>query len=69
MQYLDSVVDDKSNPGSTDRQSAISASSERLIAEGCWVSARGLADTAADVVAAPNKRFGDLDIAERTEGF
>ncbi|MCW2885056.1 MAG: YCII-like protein, partial [Streptosporangiaceae bacterium] len=30
MQYLVSVIDDKSNPGSTDRQPAISAFNERL---------------------------------------
>jgi hypothetical protein len=38
MRYLVSVIDDKSNPGSTDRQPAISAFNERLIAEGYWVS-------------------------------
>jgi len=43
MQYLVSVIDDKSNPGSTDRQPAISAFNERLIAEGYWVFAGGLA--------------------------
>ena len=42
MQYLVSVIDDKSNPGSTDRQPAISAFNERLIAEGYWVFAGGL---------------------------
>src|SRR5258707_15481048 len=47
MQYLVSVIDDKSNPGSTDKQPAISAFNERLIAEGYWVFAGGLADTAA----------------------
>ena len=34
MQYLVSVIDDNSNPGGTDRQPAISAFNERLIAEG-----------------------------------
>ncbi|MDF2705031.1 MAG: hypothetical protein K0R62_683, partial [Nonomuraea muscovyensis] len=29
MRYLVSVIDDKSNPGSTDRRSAISAFNER----------------------------------------
>ena len=42
MQYLASVIDDKGNPGSTDRQPAISAFNERLIAEGYWVFAGGL---------------------------
>lgn len=50
MQYLVSVIDDKSNPGSTDRQPAISAFNERLIAEGHWVFAGGLADTDAATV-------------------
>src|SRR5258705_13763528 len=50
MQYLVSVIDDKSNPGSTDRQPAISAFNERLIAEGYWVFAGGLADTDAATV-------------------
>ena len=42
MQYLISVIDDKSNPGSTDRQPAISEFNERLIAGGYWVFAGGL---------------------------
>ena len=50
MQYLISVIDDKSNPGSTDRRSAISTFNERLIAEGYWVFAGGLADTDAATV-------------------
>src|SRR5260370_8336986 len=50
MQYLVSVIDDKSNPGSTDRQPAISAFNERLIAEGYWVFAGGLAATDAATV-------------------
>jgi hypothetical protein len=50
VQYLASVIDDQSNPGSTDRQPAISAFNERLIAEGYWVLADGLADTAAATV-------------------
>ena len=45
MQYLVSVIDDKTNAGSTDRQPAISAFNERLVAEGHWVFAGGLADT------------------------
>ncbi|WP_103352021.1 YciI family protein [Amycolatopsis sp. CA-128772] len=50
MQYLVSVVDDKSNPGRTDRQPAISEFNDRLIAEGYWVFAGGLADTDAATV-------------------
>jgi len=45
MQYLVSVIDDKASPGSPDRQPAISAFNERLIAQGYWVFAGGLADT------------------------
>ena len=50
MQYLVSVIDDKSSPGSTDRQPVISEFNERLIAEGYWVFAGGLADTDAATV-------------------
>lgn len=50
MQYLISVIDDKSNPGTTDRRPAISAFNERLMAEGYWVFAGGLGDTAAATV-------------------
>ncbi|PRX43652.1 hypothetical protein B0I33_114113 [Prauserella shujinwangii] len=50
MRYLVSVIDDKSNPGSTDRQPAINAFNERLIAEGYWVFAGGLAGTDAATV-------------------
>lgn len=50
MQYLVSVIDDRSNPGSPDRRSAISEFNERLIAEGYWVFAGGLADTEAATV-------------------
>lgn len=45
MQFMVSVIDDKSDPGSTDRQPVISAFNERLIADGYWVFAGGLADT------------------------
>ncbi len=50
MQYLVSVIDDKSKPGSTDRQPAISAFNERLMAEGYWVFSGGLAATDAATV-------------------
>jgi hypothetical protein len=45
MRFLVSVIDDKSDPGSTDRRPAVGAFNERLIAEGYWVFAGGLADT------------------------
>jgi hypothetical protein len=50
MKYLVSVIDDTNDPGSTDRRPAISAFNERLIAEGYWVFAGGLADTDAATV-------------------
>ena len=50
MQYLVSVIDDKSNPGSTDRQPAISAFNDRLEAEGHWVFAGGLASPSSATV-------------------
>lgn len=50
MQYLVSVIDDKIEPGSTDRRPAISEFNERLIADGYWVFAGGLADPDAATV-------------------
>ncbi|MDS0135440.1 MULTISPECIES: YciI family protein [unclassified Amycolatopsis] len=50
MQYLVSVIDDKVEPGSTDRQPFISEFNDRLIADGHWVFAGGLADTDAATV-------------------
>ena len=50
MQYLVSVIDDRVNPGSTDREPDISVFNERLIADGYWVFAGGLADTDAATV-------------------
>ena len=50
MRYLVSVIDDQSNPGSTDRQPLISEFNDRLIAEGYWVFAGGLAGTDAATV-------------------
>jgi hypothetical protein len=44
MQYLVSVIDDKVDPGSDDRMPFIDAFNERLIADGYWVFAGGLAD-------------------------
>ncbi|GAB2837168.1 YciI family protein [Lentzea nigeriaca] len=45
MRYLVSVIGDRENPGSADRRPAISEFNERLMAEGYWVFAGGLADT------------------------
>jgi hypothetical protein len=50
MQYLVSVIDDRTNPGRDDRGPLISAFNERLIADGHWVFAGGLADTDAATV-------------------
>lgn len=50
MQYLISVIDDRDNPGSSDRRPAISEFNERLIAQGHWVFAGGLADPSAATV-------------------
>jgi hypothetical protein len=44
MQYLISVIDDKSNPGSLDKRPGISEFNERLITDGYWEFAGGLAD-------------------------
>jgi hypothetical protein len=45
MQVMVSVIDDKTNPGSTDRMPAITEFNERLVADGYWVFAGGLTDT------------------------
>ncbi|HEX4473388.1 MAG TPA: YciI family protein [Nocardioides sp.] len=58
MQYLVSVIDDKTDPGTADRRPAISAFNERLIAEGYWVFAGGLADT--DAATVVDNRGGDV---------
>ncbi|MGX5697783.1 YciI family protein [Agromyces soli] len=50
MQYLVSVIDDVNDPGSSDRRPLISAFNERLMAEGHWVFAGGLANPEAATV-------------------
>ncbi|HEY8457505.1 MAG TPA: YciI family protein [Actinopolymorphaceae bacterium] len=50
MQYLISVLDDKINPGSTDREPFIREFNQRLKGEGYWVFAGGLADPEAATV-------------------
>lgn len=57
MQYLVSVIDDKENPGSADQQPAISEFNQRLIADGYWVFAGGLADT--DTATVVDNRGGE----------
>ncbi len=44
MQYLVSVIDDKSNSGTDEEMVAIDAFNQRIQAEGNWVFAGGLAD-------------------------
>ena len=43
MQYLVSVIDDKTNSGTPEEQAAIDVFNDRLMAEGHWVFAGGLA--------------------------
>ena len=43
MQYLVSVIDDKSNSGTEDEMAAIDAFNEQVQADGHWVFAGGLA--------------------------
>jgi hypothetical protein len=43
MQYLVSVIDDKTNSGTAEEQAAIDVFNDRLKAEGHWVFAGGLA--------------------------
>jgi hypothetical protein len=51
MQYLVSVIDDKTNSATPDEMAAIDAFNERLEAEGHWVFAAGLsAPSAATVI-------------------
>jgi len=42
MQYLFSVIDDKTNSGTPEEQDAITAFNEQLQADGYWVFAGGL---------------------------
>ncbi|GAA1597149.1 YciI family protein [Kribbella sancticallisti] len=42
MKYLVTVIDDKTNSGTSDEMAAINAFNERLVAEGHWVFAGGL---------------------------
>jgi hypothetical protein len=44
VQYLVSVIDDKSNSGTPEEMAAVSAYNERLRTGGHWVFAGGLAD-------------------------
>jgi hypothetical protein len=50
MQYLVSVIDDKTNSGTPDEMVAIRAFNDRVEAEGHWVFAGGLASPSAATV-------------------
>ncbi|HZC26150.1 MAG TPA: YciI family protein [Actinopolymorphaceae bacterium] len=50
MQYLVSVIDDKTASATPDEISAINAFNDRIKAEGHWVFAGGLADPASATV-------------------
>ena len=50
MQYLVSVIDDRTNSGTPDEMAAINAFNDRLQAEGHWVFAGGLASPASATV-------------------
>ncbi len=50
MQYLVSVIDDKTNSGTPDEMAAINAFNDRLEAEGYWVFAGGLSSPSSATV-------------------
>jgi hypothetical protein len=50
MQYLVSVIDDRTNSGTPSEMAAINVFNERLEAEGHWVFAAGLASPSAATV-------------------
>jgi len=50
MQYLVSVIDDKTNSGTPDEMVAINAFNDRLVAEGNWVFAGGLSSPSSATV-------------------
>ncbi|PXY29410.1 hypothetical protein DI005_11455 [Prauserella sp. PE36] len=50
MQYLVSVIDDKTNSATSDEMAAIHAFNDRLKAEGHWVFAGGLASPSSATV-------------------
>jgi len=59
MQYLITVIDDLTDPGRDDRQPEIEVFNEKLIAQGYWVFANGLA--APDSATVVDSR-GDLPV-------
>src|SRR6058998_160679 len=50
MQYLVSVIDDKTNSGTPDEMGAVNVFNDRLQAEGHWVFAGGLGSPSAATV-------------------
>ena len=57
MQFLVSVLDDKTNSATAEEMTAITAFNERIIADGNWVFAGGLAAPSAATVV--DNRGGD----------
>lgn len=62
MQYLVSVIDDTTNSGTPEEMAAVSAFNDRLIAEGHWVFAGGLAAPSSATVI--DNRGGDAIVTD-----
>jgi hypothetical protein len=62
MQYLVSVIDDKTNSGSADEMAAINEFNDRLQDEGHWVFAGGLASPSTATVI--DNRGGEVLFAD-----
>ena len=62
MQYLVSVIDDKTNSGTPDEMAATKVFNERLVADGNWVFAGGLSDPSTATVI--DNRDGDAVLTD-----
>jgi len=72
MQYLVSVIDDKTNSGTPDEMAAINVFNDRLQAEGHWVFAGGLGSPSAATVVdnrGGEALFTDAPFVESKEYF
>lgn len=75
MKYLISVIDDTAGLATRDEMTAIDTFNDRLLADGHWVFACGLADPAASTVIDNRKGAGILtagpliDSTEHMSGF
>ena len=75
MQYLVSVIDDKTNSGTAEEMAAIDVFNDRLVADGHWVFAGGL--NAPDTATVIDNRAGEpvftdgpfLESKEHIAGF